>query len=139
LTALAALVFECNQLTGPIPSEIGLLTALAGLMLGSNQLTGPIPSELGLLTALQYLELGSTQLTGPIPSEFGGLTKLYYLNLTYTQLLGSIPSALHYMYDLPLDPDVPSGLFGKFQLASKMIVLHIFALQILQIVCCVFP
>ncbi|KAH8083381.1 hypothetical protein JL720_8264 [Aureococcus anophagefferens] len=36
-----------NQITGPIPTEIGLLTALTDLMY--NQIAGPIPAEIGLL------------------------------------------------------------------------------------------
>ena len=42
-----------NQLSGPIPTEIGLLVAnLTGLWLSYNQFTGPIPSELGGLSQL---------------------------------------------------------------------------------------
>ena len=36
-----------NQLTGPIPPELGNLSNLQGLYLWGNQLTGPIPAELG--------------------------------------------------------------------------------------------
>ena len=38
------------------------------LHLGGNQLTGPIPAELGDLTNLVWLDLSSAQLTGPIPA-----------------------------------------------------------------------
>ena len=58
-----------NQLTGPIPSEIGNLTNLTYLNLGDNQLIGEIPGEIGSLTNLTYLGLSSNQLTGEIPSE----------------------------------------------------------------------
>ena len=37
-------------------------------MLGGNQLTGPIPSELGNLANLYTLELGGNQLTGCVPA-----------------------------------------------------------------------
>jgi len=142
-----ALILVDNQLSGPIPSELGLLTNLAGLhfckcgrrvdlcleehgwnpsstfnfavfpffhdalILDENQLTGSIPSELGLLTNLDLiylckygrrvdlcleehgwnpsstsnfaffplhdaLILDDNQLTGSIPSELGLLTNL---------------------------------------------------------------
>ena len=39
------------------------------MSLGSNQLTGPIPSELGNLTNLTYLTLDFNQLTGCVPAN----------------------------------------------------------------------
>ena len=64
-----------KQITGPIPTKIGLLTKLTFLRvpprprrptrratdprrrrtLASNQITGPIPTEIGQLAALEYL------------------------------------------------------------------------------------
>ena len=46
------LVLDKNQLTGPIPAELGDLTSLSRLSLRENQLTGPIPAELGDLSSL---------------------------------------------------------------------------------------
>ena len=83
-----------NQLSGPIPTEIGLLTALVNLALDSNQLSGPIPTEIGLLTALVNLALDGNQLSGPIPTEIGLLTSLTDLALFDNQLSGPIPSEL---------------------------------------------
>ena len=68
-----------NQLTGPIPSELGKLSNLIELSLWGNQLTGPIPPELGSLSELGVLELAGNQLTGPIPLELGRLTNLWDL------------------------------------------------------------
>ena len=90
-----------NQLTGPIPSEIGNLTNLTYLNLGYNQLTGSIPPEIGNLTNLTYLDLYSNQLTGSIPSEIGNLTNLKYLDLKSNyQLTGSIPSEIGNLINL---------------------------------------
>ena len=80
-----------NQLTGPIPPEIGRLTNLTQLYLTDNQLTGPIPPEIGNLTNLEKLYLFLNQLTGEIPSEIGNLTNLTELGLEHNQLTGSIP------------------------------------------------
>jgi hypothetical protein len=84
------LILDDNDLTGPIPSELGLLTTLTTIRLGKfsschcflisflcyeytlicfdafyfilddNDLTGPIPVELGLLTTLFGLGLGKS-------------------------------------------------------------------------------
>jgi len=44
-----------NQLTGSIPSEIGMLSSLTTLELQNNHLTGSIPSEIGMLSSLLFL------------------------------------------------------------------------------------
>ena len=83
-----------NQLTGPIPAELGNLSSLGGLVLEENQLTGPIPGELGNLSNLEVLHLGSNQLTGPIPPGLGNLSNLRELDLGANHLTGPIPPEL---------------------------------------------
>ena len=94
LTQLRVLELEHNQLTGPIPSQLGQLLQLGELELEHNQLTGPIPSELGQLTQLRVLELFNNELTGPIPPELGQLSRLEELDLRNNELTGPIPSQL---------------------------------------------
>ena len=51
----------------------------------SNDLTGPIPSELGSLASLQTLSLAWNQLTGPIPQsllQLGRIERFYISGLT---------------------------------------------------------
>ena len=83
-----------NNLSGPIPPELGNLIQLEFLFLESNSLTGPVPPELGNLTRLESLALGSNSLSGPIPPELGNLTQLRLLVLAWNKLSGSIPPEL---------------------------------------------
>ena len=50
-----------------------------------NQLSGPIPIELGSLTTLQYLGLYLNQLDGGIPVELGNLINLTSMNFFSNQ------------------------------------------------------
>ena len=88
------LVLPGNQLTGPIPRELGQLSRLAGLGLNDNGLTGPIPPELGQLPSLEWLILSGNALTGPIPHELGDLAGLLGLYLNDNALTGPIPPEL---------------------------------------------
>ena len=83
-----------NQLTGAIPSWLGDLSNLEVLYLNDNQLTGPIPPELGTLSHLTDLHLYNNELTGPIPPELGNLASLETLSLSSNQLTGTIPAEL---------------------------------------------
>ncbi|MXZ18675.1 MAG: T9SS type A sorting domain-containing protein [Rhodothermaceae bacterium] len=95
MDSLQRLLLAGNQLTGPIPSELGNLDNLEDLSLHSNPFTsGPIPPELFNLRNLTVLNLSRSQLTGKIPPELGNLTNLEFLSLTENQLSGPIPPEL---------------------------------------------
>ena len=94
LTSLEGLRLSENDLRGPIPPELGRLTSLRGLDLSDNDLTGPIPPELVNLSNLRTLRLNSNDLTGPIPPELGRLTSLGQLYLSGNDLTGPIPPEL---------------------------------------------
>ena len=88
---ITTLMLHEDDLTGPIPSEIGKLINLEWLVLTSNQLTGEIPPEIGNLINLEVLWLFENNLTGEIPIEIGDMTNLIYVNLEHNQLSGDIP------------------------------------------------
>ena len=100
LTSLEHLNLDNNQLSGPLPAELGNLTSLTSLSLDNNRLSGPLPAELGNLTSLRSLHLGnhwafgSNKLSGPIPAELGDLTSLEYLDISRNELSGPIPAEL---------------------------------------------
>jgi len=137
-----ALILDWNQLSGSIPSELGLLTNLEeiglgkygrrvnlcweehgwnpsstfnfvfvpllhdALILGENQLSGSIPSELGLLTNLEYIDLCKYghrvdlcwEEYGWNPSSTSNFAFFSLLHdaliLVDSQLSGSVPSEL---------------------------------------------
>ena len=64
--------------------------------LGSNQLSGPIPAELGNLKSLEVLTLFENQLSGRIPAELGNLPRLTVLGLFDNQLTGCVPAELRW-------------------------------------------
>jgi len=58
-----------------------------------NQLTGNIPSDIGLLKDLENLDLSHNNLSGPIPPTMASMTFLSLLNLSYNNLSGRVPLA----------------------------------------------
>jgi len=90
--------WSCEEET--IPTEVSLwgevysVESTTELDLRNNELTGPIPPEIGYLTNLTYLNLKNNQLTGSIPPEIGNLTNLYNLILSNNQLTGIIPDEI---------------------------------------------
>ena len=112
LRGLRRLFLWDNDLSGPIPPELGQLTQLQELNLPSNTLSGPIPPELGQLAQLQELRLNSNTLSGPIPPELGQLTQLQELYLSINTLSGPIPpelGQLAQLQELRLNSNTLSG------------------------------
>ncbi|KAJ8551272.1 hypothetical protein K7X08_000642 [Anisodus acutangulus] len=100
LRSLTYLELDNNQLSGPIPSELGKCKKLALLNLAQNKLSGPIPVELGDMSDLQVLSLQSNNLVGEIPSNISQLNRLQRLNISWNSLTGSIPSSLSSLANL---------------------------------------
>lgn len=79
------LKLDANQLSGPIPPELGLLANLESLWLENNQLNGPIPPELGQLDRMTSLRIGGNPLVGGIPESLS-LLPLRELHFADTEL-----------------------------------------------------
>jgi|GEM_PF-1846706 len=112
LANLSTLSLYDNHLSGSIPPQIGNLTNLGGLNLDYNDLTGSVPPELGNLFSAGGIFLGSNHLTGQIPAELGNLTNLQFLGLDRNQFSGPIPvelGNLHNLYGLYLDGNQFAG------------------------------
>ncbi|KAJ0017025.1 hypothetical protein Pint_11542 [Pistacia integerrima] len=80
-----------NELTGPIPKEIGNLKELYFLAFGSNNFTGSLPHELGNLAKLENFFMDSSGIGGEIPSTFGNLRSLKKMWAYDCPLTGKIP------------------------------------------------
>jgi len=90
-----------NNLSGPLPPEIGNLINLIDLRLYDNNLTGNIPPEIGNLINLERVYLGdNSNLTGVIPPEIGNLTKLTFINFQKSGLTGNFPSTIENLVNL---------------------------------------
>jgi Leucine-rich repeat (LRR) protein len=90
-----------NALTGPLPTELGLLTNVADLAAGGQCLSGTVPTELGAMASLTNIDMPDACLVGPVPWELGELVVttgpngpiggLVNLDLSGNTLTGSIP------------------------------------------------
>lgn len=94
---VTALFLSHNNLSGPLPAELGSLTGLRSLYLNGNNLTGAIPPELGGLSSIDWLDLGGNQLTGSIPSSITALTSLHWADLGYNMLTASDPAVVSFL------------------------------------------
>jgi len=83
-----------NQLTGLLPSELGLLSNLEKLDLSYNDFTGSLPAEIGTMNNLKELDLSRAK-RGGIGGELpllDGLASLEVLGLSYNNFKDAIPS-----------------------------------------------
>jgi hypothetical protein len=92
--SMQLLVLSKNLFEGGIPSSLGNLKVLQELWLYDNLFSGLLPSILGHLTALTYLDVETNHFTGEIPSSIENLTALQHLSLFDNQFSGELPSSL---------------------------------------------
>lgn len=85
--------FGKNQLSGEIPPQLfsSSMTLVHGLF-DSNNLSGKIPSTVGLVRSLEVLRFDRNDLTGSIPHSINSLVNLSYLSLSNNRLNGPYPN-----------------------------------------------
>jgi len=88
------------EISGTIPTELGMIDNLRELILSGNSLTGEIPDALCGAMSLQVLDLLSNMLTGVIPPCLVGLPEIRTLMLDVNMLNGQIPSEIGPMSEL---------------------------------------
>ncbi|KAK9938709.1 hypothetical protein M0R45_015431 [Rubus argutus] len=70
-----------NQLSGKIPAQLfSSKMVLVHLLLDRNNLTGNIPSTIGLVQTLETLRLDWNSLSGPVPSSLNNLSNMAVLS-----------------------------------------------------------
>ncbi|KAJ8434970.1 hypothetical protein Cgig2_027813 [Carnegiea gigantea] len=88
---MSGLDFSYNELTGPIPPDIGLLSGIHTLNFSHNSLTGSIPKSFSNLGQIESLDLSYNMLSGEIPPQLVSLSFLSVFNVTHNNLSGSVP------------------------------------------------
>jgi len=96
------------EISGPIPSEFGMLDNLRELILSGNSLTGELSDALCGATSLRVIDLLSNMLAGIIPPCLAGLPEISTLMLDNNMFNGQIPSEIGLMSEL-----------GKYQQAAR--------------------
>jgi hypothetical protein len=92
---LLDLVLGDNRFSGSLSNQLfGSLEQLLYLDVSLNDMTGSIPSEIGLLYNLEYLYLESNTFRGTIPSQMQSLTRLIDLWLADNALSGNVTAEL---------------------------------------------
>ncbi|KAJ9560149.1 hypothetical protein OSB04_005309 [Centaurea solstitialis] len=91
----------------------GILDYMSGIDLSCNNLTGEIPKELGLLSQIHAMNLSHNQLTGPIPSTFSNLENIESLDISSNRLSGRVPSELLVLHNLAVFVVANNNLSGR--------------------------
>ncbi|XP_030519273.2 LOW QUALITY PROTEIN: receptor protein kinase-like protein ZAR1 [Rhodamnia argentea] len=129
---VASLFLAGRNLSGYIPSELGLLGSLKRLNLAGNNFSKPIPSRLFNATSLVSLDLSRNSLFGPIPTQIKDLRNLTHLDLSSNSLNGSLPEELAELRSLSgtlnlsyngFSGDVPAS-YGQFPVMVSLDLGH---------------
>jgi Leucine-rich repeat (LRR) protein len=116
-SALDFLVTEDNNLTGTLPTELGLLGKLRWVYLDSNLgIQGSIPDSYENLKNLEVFALQCNELSGSIPDWIDSWSNLKVLSLSNNALTGILPASMSRMTNLKglsLDINMLSGYIGE--------------------------
>ncbi|KAG8368958.1 hypothetical protein BUALT_Bualt15G0100400 [Buddleja alternifolia] len=126
---LIHLLLENNQLTGNVPSTLGLVQTLEVVRLDKNTLSGSVPENLNNLTHVQELFLANNTLTGPLP-DLTGMNVLNYVDMSNNSFnatdvppwfssLQSLTSLI--MENTGIQGELPSSMFDHFQLQTVVL------------------
>ena len=89
-----AMWLDGNDITGTIPTQLGLMTGLASFSVANATLTGTIPTQIGNLNQLRRLWLFNNKLSGNIPQSLNNLDLLEVVELHGNKLSGNMPQGV---------------------------------------------
>jgi Leucine rich repeat len=92
--SLFSLWLDNNDVTGSIPTTIGLIKELASFSITNAALTGSIPTEFGNLIGLKRVWLYNNQITGGLPTTLEQLKELQVFEIHHNNMAGLIPSSI---------------------------------------------
>ncbi|XP_059461838.1 leucine-rich repeat receptor protein kinase HPCA1-like [Corylus avellana] len=113
-------LFDNNNLSGIIPSSLGLVQTLEVVRLDRNSLNGSVPSNISNLANLHELALSNNSLTGPMPN-LTGMNLLNYLDMGNNSFdISEVPPWLSSLQSLTtlmmehtqLEGPIPANLFS---------------------------
>jgi len=110
---IIAIELPLNKLSGPLPSELGLMTRLQVLGMAQNLINGNIPEEIGNMSELVIISFENNFLEGNIPASLGNLNKLSTFAVSQNTMDGPIPdsfSGLTALVGLGLDDNNFDGV-----------------------------
>ena len=84
-----------NNLSGELPTEIGILDDLITIEVDNNpNLGGSLPSEIGMLSNLKLFMSNGASFSGEFPSTLGMLTEMWMISVEGNQVEGSLPDSI---------------------------------------------
>lgn len=92
--SLFSLWLDSNEVSGSIPTTIGLIKDLASFSITNAALTGTIPTEFGNLVGLKRVWLYNNNLTGDIPSALENLKDLQVFEIHQNNVVGDVPESV---------------------------------------------
>ncbi|KAI3473862.1 hypothetical protein Pfo_028043 [Paulownia fortunei] len=91
-----------NQISGPLPDELGYLPNLNKFQLDLNMISGPIPKSFANLPKVQHFHMNNNKFSGQIPPELSTLPLLKHFLLDNNNLSGYLPPELSQMRSLTI-------------------------------------
>ncbi|KAK4803962.1 hypothetical protein SAY86_003779 [Trapa natans] len=112
-SSLRYLNLSWNKLLSKLPPEFGYFQNLTVLDVRNNGLYGPIPGDICDSGSVEILQLDGNSFTGPIPGEIGNCSSLYLLTLSHNNLTGPIPESVSMLSSLKILKLEFNGLGGE--------------------------